>query len=58
MDLIYKYQDEQGWSDTTLLHLLIEYLRRQQNDPAAIDEYLRDAAIAEAEMVEEDDEQS
>ena len=44
--VIDKHQDQQGWTDTTVLNLLIGYLDNQGSDDA-LDDYLGEVAAEE-----------
>lgn len=51
-DVAQRMQDEQGWTDSTLLGLLLEYLENQQSDDA-LEDFLRQKAEFENEGSDE-----
>jgi len=51
-DITQKFQDEQGWTDSSLLGLLLEYLSNQQSDDA-LEDFLRQKADEENEGSDE-----
>ena len=45
-DIAYRIQDEQGWTDATLLDIVLDYIGSQQSDDA-FEDYLTEHAAEE-----------
>jgi len=48
MDFVYKIQEEQGWTDATLLSVVLDYIDNQKCD-SVFEEYLKARCAEEQE---------
>ena len=51
--IIEEFVEKQGWSDTTVITLLCEYLDLLADDPRTLEEFLQEKANADTQNSEE-----